>query len=73
MDDPEIKECVDRWQNSKTEHKDNKDELIALLTLKVKMQQYNLTELAEIVGIKRTTLYYMMFGKEGKNGQNSAA
>lgn len=72
-DDQDIKERVDRWQSSKSEHKDNQSELIAYLIDKLESKEYNLVELSEITGIKRTTLYYMMYGKEGKSGQNSAA
>lgn len=66
--DDELKEACDNWRNSENGSKEAKDVLVALLI--EKLRDYNITQLAVMTGIKRTTLYYMMFGREGKDGRS---
>jgi hypothetical protein len=64
FDEYELGEAVDRWRLSETDQHRNRVELISLLILA--LEKYNLTDLSEMTGIKRTTLYYMIYGKDGK-------
>lgn len=69
--DDELKEACANWRNSETDSKEAKERLVSVLVEKLK--DYNITQLAVMTGINRTTLYYMMFGKEGKNGRSESS
>lgn len=66
-DERELKEAVEHWKNSETNEKEYREKLALLLASK--LNKYKLTELANITGIKRTTLYYIIWGKSGKRQQ----
>lgn len=69
--DDELKEACADWRNSENGSKEAKERLVTILI--EKLQDYNITQLAVMTGINRTTLYYMMFGKEGKNGRTESS
>lgn len=66
-DERELKEATEHWKNSESNQKEYREKLVMLLTSK--LDRYNLTELSTMTGIKRTTLYYMIWGKRGKRQQ----
>ncbi len=66
----EIRERVENWKNGELTEKELRDELIE--TIRTQLRIYNMTELSELTGIKRTTLYYMLYGRSGKNRQSAA-
>ncbi len=66
--DPELTEAVENWLNSENSKKDSREELIAMM--RIKLKRYSMTELEALTGIKRPTIYYMIFGKEGKSGRD---
>lgn len=67
MEDHELKEAYRNWQKSKIHEYEANKAFIELLFIKLEI--YNMTELEAITGIKRPTLYYYMYGKEGKHGR----
>lgn len=56
-DDEELREAAQSWRT-------NRENFRALLVLK--LETLNMTELSHVTGIKRTTLYYIIYGKDGK-------
>lgn len=60
----ELKEATEHWKNSENNQRALREKLVGLLVSK--LDKYNLTELSGMTGIKRTTLYYMIWGKGGK-------
>jgi len=68
-DDPEIRELLERWRESESNFQEVNDELIILLLEKLHNKEYNMMELSALIGVKRTTLYYWLYGREGKNGR----
>lgn len=71
MDDLEdIRERVENWKNGESNEKELREELIE--TIRIQLQIFNMTELSELTGIKRTTLYYMLYGRGGKNRQSTS-
>ncbi len=67
----ELERAVHRWRISESNHRENQEELVHLL--RQKLNQFNMTELALLTNIKRTTLYYMMYKKSGKGGIHEQA
>lgn len=55
------KEAAARWQDRKLA----KDELRQIVMELAKTK--NMTEISVITGIKRTTLYYFVYGRKGKS------
>lgn len=68
-DERELREAVENWKTSKSHEEYNRENLSAVLRSKI--NKYKLTELSDVTGIKRTTLYYMIWGKSGKRRQTS--
>lgn len=66
MRDVDLEAAYQNWQLSKTTEEESFKIFTDLLFNKLK--RYTMTELEMITGIKRPTLYYYMYGKEGKNG-----
>jgi len=65
-----IKERAENWKNSGYNERELREELIEYI--RELLHNYNMTELSELTGIKRTTLYYMLYGRSGKNRQSAA-
>lgn len=67
MRDVDLEAAYNNWKKSQRSEeeafKDFTDMLFA------KLQRYTMTELVAITGIKRPTLYYYMYGKDGKSGR----
>lgn len=72
-DDGAVKGAADNWRTNKSNFRESQDELVSILKERLRNNNTNLKKLAEVTGIKRTTLYYMLWGKEGKSGQDTAA
>jgi len=66
ISEEELKGATENWQNSRKSY----DELVDML--RSSLETYNMTELSKITGINRTTMYYWLFGREGKNGRNQS-
>jgi hypothetical protein len=63
---PHLREAAQRWLGKQDEL-----ELVKLVE-EALTQKHTLTEISSYTGIKRTTLYYLVYGKDGKNGRESA-
>jgi transcriptional regulator of acetoin/glycerol metabolism len=70
MSTDDVREALDHWRTTEINHREAREELIELLI--VKLDKQTITELAAETGIRRTTLYYMIFGKGGKDGKRSS-
>ena len=62
---PILREAAQRWID-----KNDEKELVILIE-EALSQKHTLTEISSYTGIKRTTLYYLVYGKDGKNGRES--
>ena len=60
-----LREAAARWQQ-----KHDQEELVELIHQAL-LQKHTLTEISSYTGIKRTTLYYLVYGKQGKNGRSA--
>lgn len=60
-----LREAAERWLG-----KQDEQELVKLIE-EALIQKHTLTEISSYTGIKRTTLYYLVYGKNGKNGRDS--
>ena len=60
METQSVEEALKHWKESRTH-------FIALCLIYLANDEHTMTELSLITGIKRTTLYYMLFGKEGRH------
>lgn len=65
----EIKEATEKFRNSENNSKEIREQFGSLLRHYVDNDIFTLTELASITGIRRTTLYYIIWGKSGKRQQ----
>lgn len=70
-DKNDLKEATEKYKNSESNSREIREEYVALLRYLVENDIFNLTELAIETGIRRTTLYYMIWGKSGKRHQDA--
>ena len=63
----DLKGAVERWQTDENSEKLSRRQLVEALT--IGLEKYSITELAEITGINRSTIYYMLYGRSGKGGR----
>ncbi len=66
-DNSDLKGAIDRWQIDKNNLRTSTDHLIDLLV--EYLEDHTFTELADLTGIKRSNIYYMIYGKSGKGGK----
>lgn len=69
-DDYYIQEALERWRKYQELEEQSKNLLRALLIKKT--QTSDITQIAVTVGIKRTTLYYLLWGTDGRTRQEAS-
>jgi hypothetical protein len=57
-------EVAQRWREIDAKRDAIRDELLSIV--EKLLEKYTMSQVAEIVGIKRTTLYYVLWGKDGR-------
>lgn len=67
----EIKEAVELWKNSEENEKKHRQNASEVLRTQKAKHNYTMVQLSDIAEIKRTTLYYVMWGKDGKQRPES--
>ena len=63
----DLKGAVERWQNNENIERISRQQLVEALT--IGLEDYTVTQLSEITGINRSTIYYMLYGRSGKGGK----
>ncbi len=61
-----VKEAADRWRNLVDQQQAARRELRHAI-IKTLLNNYSMTTISDLTSINRTTLYYIIWGKKGRN------